>query len=108
MLAVAAGWMRPPLNPIEGLPKIKHWKRRAHGRARGFWRHIGHLVSTIEPGGCENYFADAGQLPFEWIMEACLMGKGISLRAVSPLLEGNAAHPRSDIQKRLVQTEVCR
>ncbi|MCT7378050.1 IS630 family transposase, partial [Chelativorans sp. EGI FJ00035] len=24
------------------------------------WRHIGHLVSTIQPGECENYFANAG------------------------------------------------
>ncbi|MCT7378312.1 IS630 family transposase, partial [Chelativorans sp. EGI FJ00035] len=23
------------------------------------WRHIGHLVSTIQPGECENYFANA-------------------------------------------------
>jgi transposase len=59
-------WFLPPyspdLNPIEqAFAKIKHWMRQAQKRTiEETWRHIGHLVSTIEPGECENYFANAG------------------------------------------------
>lgn len=52
----------PDPNPIEqAFAKIKHWMR--HGQKRSIdntWRHIGHLVSTIDPGECQNYFANAG------------------------------------------------
>lgn len=52
----------PDLNPIEqAFAKIKHWMRIAQKRTiEDTWRHIGHLVSTIEPSECENYFANAG------------------------------------------------
>ncbi|MER9959296.1 hypothetical protein NKJ52_31700, partial [Mesorhizobium australicum] len=41
--------------------KIKHWMRAAQKRTvDDTWRHIGHLVSTIEPNECRNYFANAG------------------------------------------------
>lgn len=52
----------PDLNPIEqAFAKIKHWMRQAHKRSiEDTWRHIGHLVSTIEPSECQNYFANAG------------------------------------------------
>ncbi len=59
-------WYLPPyspdLNPIEqAFAKIKHWMRTAQKRTiEETWRHIGHLVATIEPGECENYFANAG------------------------------------------------
>jgi transposase len=52
----------PDLNPIEQtFAKIKHWMRMAQKRnVEDTWRHIGHLVSTIEPAECANYFANAG------------------------------------------------
>ncbi len=59
-------WFLPPyspdLNPIEqAFAKIKHWMRHAQKRTvEDTWRHIGHLVSTIEPGECANYLANAG------------------------------------------------
>ncbi|KQU75447.1 DDE endonuclease [Aminobacter sp. DSM 101952] len=59
-------WYLPPyspdLNPIEQtFAKIKHWMRQAQKRTvEDTWRHIGHLVATIEPGECKNYFANAG------------------------------------------------
>ncbi len=59
-------WYLPPyspdLNPIEqAFAKIKHWMRRAQKRSiEDTWRHIGHLVATIDPGECDNYFANAG------------------------------------------------
>ena len=59
-------WFLPPyspdLNPIEqAFAKIKHWMRQAQKRTvEETWRHIGSLVATIEPGECENYFANAG------------------------------------------------
>ena len=34
-----------------------HAEKRTSGE---MWRHIGQLVSTMEPGECENYFANAG------------------------------------------------
>ncbi|MBY5690271.1 IS630 family transposase, partial [Rhizobium leguminosarum] len=41
--------------------KIKHWMRLAQKRTiDDTWRHIGHLVTTIEPSECSNYFANAG------------------------------------------------
>ena len=52
----------PDLNPIEqAFAKIKHWMRQAQKRTiEDTWRHIGHLVSTINPCECENYFVNAG------------------------------------------------
>lgn len=45
----------------QAFAKIKHWMRQAQKRTiEETWRHIGCLVSTIEPGECENYFANAG------------------------------------------------
>ena len=41
--------------------KIKHWMRADQKRTiEETWRHVGHLVSTIEPSECANYFANAG------------------------------------------------
>ncbi|MDX3810571.1 MAG: IS630 family transposase [Bosea sp. (in: a-proteobacteria)] len=59
-------WYLPPyspdLNPIEqAFAKIKHWMRLAQKRTiDDTWRHIGHLVTTIQPAECSNYFANAG------------------------------------------------
>ena len=59
-------WFLPPyspdLNPIEqAFAKIKHWMRKAQKRSiEDTWRHIGDLVATIDPGECDNYFANAG------------------------------------------------
>jgi transposase len=59
-------WYLPPyspdLNPIEQtFAKIKHWMRIAQKRTtEDTWRHIGDLVTTIPPGECNNYFANAG------------------------------------------------
>tara|TARA_R100000005_G_scaffold96271_1_gene81959 strand:+ start:213 stop:497 length:285 start_codon:yes stop_codon:yes gene_type:complete len=59
-------WFLPPyspdLNPIEpAFAKIKHWMRVAQKRTIDeTWRHIGHLVSTIDPDECSNYLANAG------------------------------------------------
>ncbi|MBB3649174.1 transposase [Rhizobium sp. BK619] len=59
-------WYLPPyspdLNPIEqAFAKIKHWMRLAQKRTiNDTWRHIGHLVTTIEPSECSNYFDNAG------------------------------------------------
>jgi transposase len=59
-------WYLPPyspdLNPIEqAFAKIKHWMRRAQKRSiEDTWRHIGHLIPTIRPAECANYFANAG------------------------------------------------
>jgi transposase len=59
-------WFLPPyspdLNPIEqAFAKIKHWMRQAQKRTiEDTGRHIGHLVSTIEPVECANYLANAG------------------------------------------------
>lgn len=52
----------PGLNPIEqAFAKIKHWMRAAQKRSiDDTWRHIGTLVSTIEPKECANYFQNAG------------------------------------------------
>jgi putative transposase len=52
----------PDLNPIEqAFAKIKHWMRMAQKRSvEDIWRHIGHLVSTIKPDECANYFLNAG------------------------------------------------
>ncbi len=52
----------PDLSPIErAFVRIKHWMRDAQKRTiEETWRHIGHLVSTIEPSECANYFAGAG------------------------------------------------
>ena len=59
-------WFLPPyspdLNPIEqAFAKIKHWMRDAQKRTiDDTWRHVGHLVSTIQPTECSNYLANAG------------------------------------------------
>jgi transposase len=59
-------WYLPPyspdLNPIEQtFAKIKHWMRAAQRRTvEDTWRQIGTLISTIDPGECSNYFANAG------------------------------------------------
>ena len=59
-------WYLPPyspdLNPIEQtFAKIKHWMRLAQKRTvEDTWRHVGHLVPTIHPAECANYFANAG------------------------------------------------
>jgi transposase len=64
--AGARCWYLPPyspdLNPIEqAFAKIKHWMRQAQKRTiEDTWRYVGYLVSTIEPGECANYFANAG------------------------------------------------
>ena len=52
----------PDLNPIEqAFAKIKHWMRHAQKRSiDDTWHHIGHLVSTIDAGECQNYLANAG------------------------------------------------
>jgi putative transposase len=59
-------WYLPPyspdLNPIEqAFAKIKHWMRMAQKRDHDeTWRQIGHLVGTLTPDECANYFANAG------------------------------------------------
>lgn len=59
-------WYLPPyspdLNPIEqAFAEIKHWMRIAQKRTlEDTWRHIGDLVTTIQPRECSNYFANAG------------------------------------------------
>jgi Transposase and inactivated derivatives len=59
-------WFLPPyspdLNPIEqAFAKIKHWMRTAQKRTiEETWRHIGLLVSDIEPAECANYLENAG------------------------------------------------
>lgn len=64
--AGARPWYLPPyspdLNPIEQtFAKIKHWMRLAQKRStEETWRHIGHLVSTIQPAECASYFENAG------------------------------------------------
>ncbi len=52
----------PDLNPIEqAFAKIKHWMRTDQKRTvEDTWRHIGHLIGTIDPNECRNYFANAG------------------------------------------------
>lgn len=59
-------WYLPPyspdLNPIEqAFAKIKHWMRQAQKRTvEDTWRHIGHLVETVEAAECNKYFENAG------------------------------------------------
>ena len=59
-------WYLPPyspdLNPIEqAFAKIKHWMRSAQKRTvEETWRHVGHLVETIQSEECANYFNNAG------------------------------------------------
>ena len=50
------------LHPIEqAFARIKHWMRDAQKRTiDDTWRHVGHLVATIEPDQCRNYFQNAG------------------------------------------------
>jgi len=52
----------PDLNPIEqSFAQIKHWMRLAQKRSsEDVWQHIGHLVGTITPDQCANYFENAG------------------------------------------------
>ena len=59
-------WFLPPyspdLNPIEqAFAKIKHWMRNAQRRNfEDTWRHLGHLIATIEPSECQNYIRNVG------------------------------------------------
>jgi len=52
----------PDLNPIEqAFAKIKHWMRNAQKRDfEDTWRHLGHLIATIEPSEYQNYIRNAG------------------------------------------------
>jgi transposase len=52
----------PDLNPIEqAFAKIKHWMRQAQKRTiEDTWRHVGQIVSTIQPAECRNYLENAG------------------------------------------------
>jgi len=52
----------PDLNPIEQtFAKIKHWMRMAQKRTiEELWRYVGHLIGTIKPDECANYFKNAG------------------------------------------------
>lgn len=52
----------PDLNPIEqSFAQIKHWMRLAQRRNHeDIWRQLGHLVNTIKPDQCANYFKNAG------------------------------------------------
>lgn len=52
----------PDLNPIEQtFAQIKHWMRLAQRRDHEeIWRHLGHLLGTIKPHQCANYFENAG------------------------------------------------
>ena len=55
----------PDLNPIEqAFAKIKHWMRNAQRRDfEDTWRHLGHLIGTIEPTECQNYIRNVGLVP---------------------------------------------
>src|SRR3954468_9357023 len=59
-------WYLPPyspdLNPIEQVfARIKHWMRIAQKRTiDDACDHIGHLVRSVLPGECSNYFVNAG------------------------------------------------
>lgn len=45
----------------QAFAKTKHWMRQAQKRTvEGTWRHIGHLVETIEAAECNKYFKNAG------------------------------------------------
>ena len=47
--------------PVPAFAKIKHWMRQAQKRTiEDTWRHIGLLVSTIQPTECSNYLQKAG------------------------------------------------
>jgi transposase len=52
----------PDLNTIEQVfSKIKHWMRMAQKRTPDdAWRCLGHLIQTIPPHECANYFKNAG------------------------------------------------
>ena len=64
--AGARPWYLPPyspdLNPIEQVfAKIKHWMRIAQKRTiDDACDYIGHLVRSVLPAECSNYFANAG------------------------------------------------
>lgn len=59
-------WYLPPYSPDltqieQAVAKLKHWMPKAQKRTvEDTQRHIGHLVATIEPAECQNYFANAG------------------------------------------------
>ena len=59
-------WYLPPyspdLNPIEQVfAKIKHWMRIAQKRTiDDACDHIGHIVRSVLPSECSNYFVNAG------------------------------------------------
>ncbi len=52
----------PDLNPIEQtFSKIKHWMRMAQKRTvEEVWRYVGHVIDTITPDECRNYFRNSG------------------------------------------------
>jgi len=52
----------PDLNPIEQFfAKLKHWLRKAAQRsADAVCDAIGHVLDTVTPAECANYFANAG------------------------------------------------
>ena len=59
-------WFLPPyspdLDPIEqAFAKIEHWMRSAQRRDfEDTWRHLVHLIGTIEPSECQNYIRNVG------------------------------------------------
>ena len=52
----------PDLNPIERFfAKLKHWPRQAAERTPEMvCQAIGHILDTVTPQHCQNYFANAG------------------------------------------------
>jgi putative transposase len=55
----------PDLNPTEQLfAKLKHWLRQAGGRTvETVSRAIGHILDTVSPAECRNYFINSGYEP---------------------------------------------
>ena len=55
----------PDLNPIEQLfAKLKHWLRKAARRSiEAVSDAIGHILDTVAPEECRNYFANSGYEP---------------------------------------------
>ena len=52
----------PDLNPIkQNFAQIRHWMRNARKREiDDIWHHLRHLIDTIKPQQCANYFKNAG------------------------------------------------
>lgn len=55
----------PDLNPIEQFfAKLKHWLRKAAKRTVEAVSHaIGHILGTVTPDECQNYFSNSGYDP---------------------------------------------